>query len=66
MKMKTSLNSLSPEALQAMKELLAGLICSPSEAVVQELGKAGLAYRRNLRSRSRRLNLTTKGAKYMA
>lgn len=56
--------ALSPAALLAMRELLAGKVCIPSEEVVIELGRAGLAYRRDLRSRSRRLALSSEGAKY--
>lgn len=54
---------LSEASLHALQQLVAGKVCIPSPAVVNELGSLGLAYRTNLRSRSRRLSLSTEGAK---
>lgn len=56
---------LSTEAAEAMQELLAGKICVPSESVVQELGRMGLAYRRDLRNFcNRRISLTLEGMRW--
>ena len=55
---------LSPAALRAMGHLYSGTTCEFGEEVVRELGKAGLAYRFDLRSRSRRIVLSSEGERY--
>lgn len=57
--------ALSLEATSAMQQLLAGKVCLAPETVIQELGRAGLACRFDLRKRSRRIVLTTAGHSYL-
>lgn len=52
---------LSSEAQKAWLELKAGKTCVPEPAVAQELGRLGLAYKPDRRSRSRRIVLTYAG-----
>ena len=56
---------LSEQATSALLDLLHGKICIPSEPVISELGRLGLACRYDLRNRSRRIVLTTEGAKLL-
>jgi len=63
--MQCNYPELSQPAIDAMVEMLCDRRCVPSPEVVTELGKIGLAYRPNLRLRSRRIVLTDEGAKLL-
>lgn len=52
---------LSPQAKEALRILASGAECAPSEQIVQELGKAGLAYRLDPQFRKRNIAFTEAG-----